>query len=315
MRKTMKLQNLIFAALLLLAPMLHGDDSSTDDPTATAIEVSGTVIYEVSSGVFKPVVLGQLFASGDHVMTKDDSGLHLVLADGSSIVLGPNTEMTLDTIGAGDPGSQTFLQLLKGTANAIVQKLKDGSVFEMHTPNAVAAVKGTEFEVSDDGSAGAVSVHEGVVAMSDAGGNNVVKIPALQRASASPGHVEQPIHMSDREIQNYEHHWAHARSMHSQREGIMRRFGGPMRARQEAALRARRPALLRRRMQQRAMHRNMIARHNQMERKFRGSEESNHRHGAQEPKRRDDTLRPSERNKSSHAARKRPKKRNDKKSN
>src|SRR5258708_26585434 len=157
-----------FFKFALLAMVLAGstlrsdeatpDDTSTDTTTATAIEVTGDVVYEVDEGGFKSVELGQLFGEGDHVITRENAGLHMVLADGSSLALGPSTEITLTKIGAGQEGSQTFLEMLKGTANAIVEKLKKGSIFELKTPNAVAPVKGTQFEVNEDGAASAVSV-------------------------------------------------------------------------------------------------------------------------------------------------------------
>jgi hypothetical protein len=247
---------------MFLAPQGWSGDAASDDQagasvqddagsatTATAIEVTGDVVYEEEEGVFKSVTLGQLFGEGDHVLTRENSGLHLVLADGSSITLGPNSELTLSKIGAGNEGSETFLELLKGTANAIVQKLKMGSSFEMKTPNAVAAVKGTEFEVSEDGSAGTVSVREGIVAMSDARGGNTVQVPPMNRAQAGPGRVPRPFHMTSRQYQDFDHRWAHAREIHGRRNEIMRPFAAHMRERR-AQLMARRP-MLRQRMQHR----------------------------------------------------------------
>jgi hypothetical protein len=257
-----KLSRLSIIALLLLASPIRSDeapgDASTDasdqaaaadDTTATAIEVTGTVVYEAEEGVFKPVAMGQLFGEGDHVLTRENSGLHLVLADGSSITLGPNSELTLSKIGSGKEGSQTFLELLKGTANAIVQKLKLGSSFEMKTPNAVAAVKGTEFEVSEDGSAGTVSVREGIVAMSDSQGGNTVQIPPMSRAQAGAGRVPRPFRMSERQYRDFDHRWAHAREIHGRRLEIMRPFAARMHERR-AELMRRRP-LLRQRLQRR----------------------------------------------------------------
>lgn len=306
----MRIKNLLFAVLLVLAPLAHADDQASDDPTATAIEVTGNVVYEAEEGVFKPVVLGQLFGQGDHVLTKDDAGLHLVLADGSSITLGPNSEMTLEQMGSGDPGSQTFLQLIKGTANAIVQKLKTGSAFEMHTPNAVAAVKGTEFEISEDGNAGSVSVHEGVVAMSDPGRINVVSIPPFQCSSTGPGLVMHVTHMSPFAIQSYEHHWAHARTMHLQRDVIIHRFARTMGARR-AALRARRP-MLQRRIRQHAMHRNAMDHHPRGERNSHAARNEGRQHSEQRPKARSGENRQSEKNGKGKSAKQKPKKRQEK---
>jgi hypothetical protein len=249
----MKIKILLALLCLSFAPLLRADDgdSASDGPTATAIEVSGQAVYEAEDNVYKPIQLGQLFGEGDHVVTKEDGGLHLVLADGSSLVLGPNTEMTLDKIGAGDAGSQTLLQLIKGTCNAIVEKLKLGSSFELHSPNAVAAVKGTQFEVSDDGSDSAISVHEGIVATSDPQGLHSAQVTPLFRASFGRSGFRRPMHMSDREIDGYEHRWAHARLMHGRRAEIMRPFARRMRERR-AALRARRPLLMRRMQNRRA---------------------------------------------------------------
>jgi ferric-dicitrate binding protein FerR (iron transport regulator) len=236
---------LILAATLLLLPKLHADADSDDAATAaTAIEVSGTVVYEVSEGQFAPVTVGQLFAEGDHIETKDNSGLHLVMADGSSVILGANSEITLDKLGNGDEGSQTFLQLLKGSANAIVQKLKTGSAFEMSSPNSVAAVKGTDFELSDNGSSGSVTVREGLVSMGDAGRVNVVDVGPYQRSSVGVGIALHPMPLSQDEIRVFNDRWAHAHDMHLHRLVIMHRFAGSYRARL-GALRHRGPVLRR----------------------------------------------------------------------
>lgn len=241
----MKVPVFLLAASLFIAPRVRAADPVLEDTTATVIEVSGEVLYEAAAGVFKPVVLGQLFAEGDHLITRSNSGLHLVLADGSSIVLGPSSEMTLEKIGAGEEGSQTFLQLLKGTADAIVQKLKLGSAFELRTQNAVAAVKGTQFEVSDDGSTGSVLVREGVVAMSDLERINVVRIPAMNKASVNDGNLERPSRMSFLEANAFEQRWAHARMIHEHRAEIIKPLERNLLDRR-AVLELRKPELLRR---------------------------------------------------------------------
>ena len=226
--------------LLCLAPLLRAEaPESSDEDAATAVEVSGAVFFETEASQLKPVEEGQLFAEGDHLVTKDDGSLHLALADGSTLSLGSNSELWVKSVGRGGDGSKTFFELLKGSVNAIVHKLSAGASFEVSTSNAVAAVKGTQFEVSAaEGADSAVTVQEGTVAMSDPDRKNTVLVPPLHRSVG----LRAASRLSEREEKAFGQRWERARRVHARRAQLLKRFAG-MRNQHRVALRARRRLL------------------------------------------------------------------------
>jgi len=239
---------LILCLMLALGAsrLFAADAGDSGDTAATAIAMSGQVLYEVDDGTLKPVELGQLFDEGDRLVTKEGSSLQLVLADGSTLSLGPNSELNINALGKGDSQSKSFFELVKGTVNAIVQKLTVGAAFEIHTTDAVAAVKGTQFEVAADSGAGsAVTVQEGTVAMSDAARTHTELVPRLHRAQFSAHGPWQARRLNRMEARAFTQRWAAARAIHARRMQLLNGFRAA-RAQHRADLLRRRPALRKR---------------------------------------------------------------------
>ncbi len=92
----------------------------------------------------------RLFAS-DKIQTGKNSNITLRFADGSKLLMQADTEMVLDTVSAyGKTGMvDTRFRLDSGYIDTQVEpKAGPGSRFEITTPSAVAAVRGTDFRVS-----------------------------------------------------------------------------------------------------------------------------------------------------------------------
>lgn len=191
---------------------------------ATAIEVSPEALYADEGGVFKPVELGQFFSEGDRLMTRENGSLHLALADGSSLVLGPHTELALESLGTSAPGSKSVFELIKGVVGAMVEKLALGSTFELRTAHGVAAVKGTQFEVSAGEEESLVTVQEGEVELADPGRRRVERIPASHRGLAGRGRLERAFRLNRRELGDFQRRWERARMIHGQRAQLMLHF-------------------------------------------------------------------------------------------
>src|SRR5260370_25337226 len=69
------------------------------------------------------------------------------LSDGSEVMLREHTRLQVQQPSATDP---SYLQLLLGRIRALINKRTGGAVpFELGTPSAVIAVRGTQFEVED----------------------------------------------------------------------------------------------------------------------------------------------------------------------
>lgn len=90
---------------------------------------------------------------GDHVRTLTASKMKLLLRDDSVLTLAAETEMTLDEqVVPEGTGGESYISLLVGTVRALVSERygEPGARFEMETPTAVAAVRGTQFIASHD---------------------------------------------------------------------------------------------------------------------------------------------------------------------
>lgn len=244
------MKKILLLFLLLLSPALRaagaddaGDSADASATAATAIAMDGQVLSSAEGAELAPVALGQFFAEGDRLVTRENSSLQLLLADGSTLALGPNTEMTIGSLGSGGSGSKSFFELLKGSLNAIVQKLKDGAAFEVHTSDAVAAVKGTQFEVSAGSDESAVTVQEGTVAMSDHDRSHTVLVPRLHRAQAAKaGGLRPAQRLSKGEAKAFQQRWKAAREVHARRAQLAKGFRA-QRAQRRADFMARHPQL------------------------------------------------------------------------
>jgi hypothetical protein len=211
--------------------------ASADPVAATVISMEGTVSYD-EEGALKPVELGQLLGEGDRVVTADDSTLHLVLPDGSSLVLAANSEVTLRNLGSGAPASHTLLSVLKGLVNLMVEKQGEGSSFEVETGNAVAAVKGTDFEVSADTDNTQVTVNEGEVHLGDPDRKRFEPIHPLESSRLFNGRLEHANALGKRDIDAFRARWQRAHMIHQQRGELLKAFRKQGR-RQRQAFRAR----------------------------------------------------------------------------
>ena len=88
---------------------------------------------------------------GDTLITSNNGSALIQFADGSTLLLQKNSEVKFNTLSSfGDTGMvDTQLRLQQGRIETRVKPLRNpDSRFEITTPAAVAAVRGTEFRVS-----------------------------------------------------------------------------------------------------------------------------------------------------------------------
>jgi hypothetical protein len=149
---------------------------------ARAQQVVGTVTQLVGSAQIQrgtaniPVAQGTAVELHDRVATAAHSTATVTLTSGSTLTLYYNTSLVFDqaVVGTGS----TALRLLDGAVRSVVPALMQPQSFEIHTANAVAAVRGTDFDTSyfegtvRPGYEGCqrytdVNVREGVVAVSN----------------------------------------------------------------------------------------------------------------------------------------------------
>jgi hypothetical protein len=103
----------------------------------------------------------------DRIQTMAASRVKLVLVDDTVLTLGPESSLRL-TEYVYTPSSQhrkSVLQAFVGVFRIAVQKVLPEGVFEVHTSNAVAAIRGTEWMAEVKPETTAVVVLEGQVAV------------------------------------------------------------------------------------------------------------------------------------------------------
>ena len=117
---------------------------------------------------------GAKLAPGDDFKTGKDGYVKIKLADGSVLDLKPGSDLSIEGVRKSPlaPAADAQFLLKTGRVEASVAKRNPGGArFEVRTPIAVAAVRGTRFRVTADGEnkAALSEVVEGEVAINDTG--------------------------------------------------------------------------------------------------------------------------------------------------
>ena len=155
-----------------------------------------------NSGQWAPAAVGDLLAPGDHLRTGASSGASLLLSDRTVMRLSENTEIVI--VDLRTDKNDNFIHRFKLAAGKIWSDVTPGTpahptTYEVVGPNAVAAVKGTSFEVEASGpdTPTNVRVWDGTVACRPPG-SSAVAPTVLTNArlynslSAAPGGAFEP---------------------------------------------------------------------------------------------------------------------------
>ncbi len=144
------------------------------------LDVTGNVIVKSGkSGQTSGVTVDTLLNVNDEIRTEDNSSVVLLFADGSQLLLQSNSQLRLNVIRAyGETGMvDSRVRLNNGRVDTrIVPSKGPGGRFEVHTPGALSAVRGTQFRMSSDISeqVSTTEVIVGRVAVSAAGETQVI---------------------------------------------------------------------------------------------------------------------------------------------
>ncbi len=170
-----KMKSIKWTVLAVLVLFCSGAYANIADSIAVINSHSGKVMITSGSKTKSPEVNMPLY-QGDTVSTFSRSSIEIVFDDATIVRLPQNSEITLTELKRKGSSAVTVFNLAKGALLAIVDKLKsDDSRFEIHTKMAIAAVKGTEFAISAEGSSPALGVYEGAVEFRGNRGSVMVK--------------------------------------------------------------------------------------------------------------------------------------------
>jgi hypothetical protein len=96
---------------------------------------------------------GTVLNAGDRVTTAEKSAISLKFADGSHLLVGPESEVVFDALSIfeGQGMLDTRIRLQRGRVENRIKPIgRPGSRYQIHTPAAVTVVRGTDFRVNVD---------------------------------------------------------------------------------------------------------------------------------------------------------------------
>lgn len=136
----------------------------------------------VRKGKTQKVSMNTSFKDGDLLITGDSAYIILTTKNGDQIKVKKNSKLLIDTKLL-ESGS---ISLVSGGINAKYNKVKKGSARKIYTPTAVAAIRGTEFDVavSDSGNT-RVDMAEGSLDVYNPSGK--INISGKQKGNISTG--------------------------------------------------------------------------------------------------------------------------------
>ncbi|HCC48601.1 MAG TPA: hypothetical protein DEQ38_10885 [Elusimicrobia bacterium] len=134
--------------------------------------LKGTVEIKAAAGQWAPALKGRPVAEGDAVRTGKGAWCEILFRDGSFIKMDAQSETAAEELKAGAQERVFSFSFLRGRALWLAGKVAPGkkSKFQVRTPSAVCAVRGTDFsvDVSTSGET-TVGLFEGRLAVSGAG--------------------------------------------------------------------------------------------------------------------------------------------------
>jgi hypothetical protein len=191
-------------------------------PASTHALEGVALIKRRQDSVFSTMQKGTLIHVGDEVLTRDGSVI-VKFADETTLNLGRYSHIIFNKLSHyGETGMvDTRMRLSKGGIETKVSPLLRGSRYEISTPTAVAAVRGTQFRLRTSDKGTTLEVLEGSVEFSHQHGNEVIPAgkgarihaqssvlqtkPLLAAPSAPAGETENgklPLNLSWEDIPN-----------------------------------------------------------------------------------------------------------------
>ena len=136
-------------AAVALAIVLTPQIAAAVEVVGEISKLSGSAKLE-RSGSSLEVVQAMQVAVGDKIRTGPNGQVSVTFHDGSKAELGESSTLTIDKYAlSGSSRTSALLTLWGGHLHTIVSVITGGPpAFEVHTPNSVAAVRGTDFETA-----------------------------------------------------------------------------------------------------------------------------------------------------------------------
>ncbi len=175
--------------VLVLCSLLPGSLAQTPAPSGARIPAGGAIVLDFSGkikahaagGAAVTIARNGMLPQGAAVDTEANAKVLLRLEDGSEILLREKSHLVLrqETL----PSGSTLFELILGKLRAVVTKRYTGTPsFQLGTPSAIVAVRGTRFEVEvNSHNVTEVDVEQGLVQVTgrDASDQSVLLEPGF----------------------------------------------------------------------------------------------------------------------------------------
>ncbi len=142
----------MLAAVAVVAMALTAQ-AQTQQGKAEVRAITGSAAYSVGGAPFMPLKVGSVLYSGTTLKTAPGSSIDLFLGNSAGVVrVTESSTLALDRLTLTDTGAdivtETQLDLREGTILGNVNKLSAASRYEIRTPNGVAGIRGTRYQIS-----------------------------------------------------------------------------------------------------------------------------------------------------------------------
>ncbi|HXE71284.1 MAG TPA: FecR family protein [Candidatus Nitrosotenuis sp.] len=136
---------LLAAALLALAaPALAASGA-----WKVVVRVKGQVQSQVAGAVsWVNIITSRMLQDGDRARTQPESLAQIRLADGTVLMMGPSTTVTMEQVTLAATRRTAQVQVASGSVRTRTSTFMGSSQVKVRTPNAVMAARGTDFFVN-----------------------------------------------------------------------------------------------------------------------------------------------------------------------
>ena len=204
----LQLKYILTTALIIsvtaVAFIALGQRTGDTAPAATVARLEGFVdILHPGADEWTPLAAGEPVSPGDTIETGPEGVVELNMPDGSALLVGPSSSITINEVGTVEVTGLTTnsFQLLKGKIRAIVPRLTGSrSLFIINTENVSVGVRGTDFFESFDPDTTTTYLLglDGCVSMTPREGA-AFDVCAREEASVGPGVVPTGPRVADEE--------------------------------------------------------------------------------------------------------------------
>ncbi len=187
---------LVSAIAGILLPLAIASRGFAQAPVAGTISTASGAVQIQGAGGLATAGPGTAVHVGDRVTTSPGGHAVITLTDGSALELGESSNLVIDNHALAPAGGRaaTQVSLFGGALRSVVNATGGVPNFEVHTPNAVAAVRGTRWDTtyfvgeprptfSDCRKFTDVVVYEGVVSVRNPNAATGIDVPAGYEAT------------------------------------------------------------------------------------------------------------------------------------